>query len=203
MIELKKTNDAQKYFVQKNVTVLDVAAGAMLAAALLMLLIVSGPGRFFFLGIALIPGAVLVFTRTSKVTDAEYDAMTKKLAADNSVPLTGEYVVHEYDLDASPSRIGSDQRARSAKYVVGAFDFAPKKCTLILWELDVVRSSVKSERFVLGEGDKMSLEQKDCVIGGKKRPFAHIAVSGAHELAVPVSARSTDGDVVIERFKRL
>ena len=168
-----------------------------------MVIIYSVYARTYFIGIALIPAAVLVFSRTSKVKDSEYDAMTKKIAADNGIPITGEYVVHEYDLDAQPVKIGSDQRARSAKYVVGKFEFSNKKCVLTRWEIDVINASVSSDTHELGEGDQMMLLSEEREINGKKRPFAHIALSGAHNFTIPVAARSTDGDSIVERFGRM
>ncbi len=200
---MKKQNIAGKYFTQKSFGVIDIVSAAVLVVFIVLLLVNQGRGRFFYLGLALIPGVVLVFSRTSKVSDSEFDGICRKLARDNGIPLSGEYVVHEYDLDASPVRLGSDQRARSSLYVVGRFEFSPKKCVLTRWEIDVMNENVREESFTLGEGDTVRLDEKERVIDGKKRTSAHIGISGAHELSVPVNSRSTDGDNVVERFGRL
>ncbi len=201
---MKNKNEAAKYFTQKNIGPVDIAAGVLLIAAIILILISDGFSRVYYLGLALFPAAVLVFSRTSKISDSDYEAVVHRIAADNEIPLTGEYVSGEYDLERETRRLGRDQRARSDVFVVARFEFATHRCRLTRWKINVPENSAKPEEYELDASAKPELIKGEIGISQKKRETEIIAIpTDGGTVRIPVSPRSTDGDEILERFSRL
>lgn len=201
---MKNKNEAAKYFTQKNIGPVDIVAGVLLVAAIILILINDGFARVYYLGLALFPAAVLVFSRTSKISDSDYESIVRRIASDNEIPLSGEYVSAEYDLERETRRLGRDQRARSDVFVVARFGFASHKCRLSRWEINVPENSAKLEEYEFDASAKPELVKGEAVISQKKRETAVIAIPAeGGTVRIPVSPRSTDGDEILERFSRL
>ena len=198
---MKGKKIAEEYLNKKENYNLDgIFIGMVIAGAVLLLLFAAFYVRIGFLGFpfALIGGIGIMFIRSARITDENYEDEVKRLMAINKIEET-DYTLKEYIVGKSDLiKIGKDKRVRTAFYSVVNFEFKNDICTVTRHELDLVAEKAVTETYKLPVGVDHKLIEKsfDTKLGEIKSTY--LSFDGDESRAFPVNMSVYDTDAVIK-----
>ena len=193
-----KKNLAEKYFGQKNWTVFETVC---LAAAVLFMMIATFIDYGGPIGLPLAVLSVIVFVvyRTSKVSDAEMDALLNKIMEGKVDTKAPEQVIGIFDFRKRPIRKGKDGKVRSAQYVVSCFSFTPCSTEIKVYTIDLISGNVEEKSYSVPRGETVSLTEDWIQIGDAKKKMQQIE-SKTLGLSLPVSTDDVNASKIIEKI---
>ena len=196
MKESKKTT-VEKYLSQKYNTIPEA-----------ILFVIGGLGvisffaysKFLAVPLLVISAVALVFIKTSKIKDAEYEDVLERILLENNVKRKGENILAAYDLSATPIGIGMDKKARTPIYSIAEFVFSSDSCTVKLSKADMINSTLTSaeHEIPLPAGCERKTSTVETHDGQRKVDF--LVFSSAPMLVIPVEQLSYDVEVIINRL---
>ena len=193
---MKKQNVGEKYLKQKKITPLEIvfivfaAVGAILYVA-----------RWIYYGvIALaigIPG--LIFTRSVKIKDSEFDALRDRILINKRIEIQKENVLESYEAESDVIVVGKDKKPRSRYYCISELHYGNTSCDVTVHTLDMCQMSVDTKKYSIPYTCQAQLEEKDIMTDVGRKKIYHISVAEC-DFKIPVSAISMDTDNFISHF---
>ncbi|MBQ7392199.1 MAG: hypothetical protein IJV73_05885 [Clostridia bacterium] len=193
-----KNNFTQKYFEQKNWTVLElIFLGIAIIAAFVFTFLRYGIpiGTPFFI----VAVAALAFLKTQKIKDAEIDSMLNKMIANSIEPDVLKKSMKSFDLQAQLTKKGKDGKMRSSAYVVTLVEFEKGTAKSTCWRFDLLQENFAKESYTVTIGSGVSLVEKSVTVSGSQKEVAFLE-SDAFTSAIPVEVNDITVDKTVKKL---
>ena len=200
---MKNKKVTESYFTAKDTGAFEAASMAAVVVGVILVLLWT----FFYLGfgffglpLLIVGGAGVIFLRSARVTDEDYEAEIKRILTINGVEENDmtlkEYVVGKSDV----VKIGKDKRVRTAYYSVAMFEFKNEVCKLKKYSVDVFNESVTESEYTIpvGTGCSISERKNNTPIG--EITSNYLVFEGLEELIIPVDMNVYDTEAVMKRM---
>ncbi|MBE6566962.1 MAG: hypothetical protein E7659_07675 [Ruminococcaceae bacterium] len=189
-----KNNLAQKYFEQKNWTVLELI---LLGVAIIAAGIITFAWHGIPIGTPILIVAVvaLAFSKTQKVKDAEIDSMLNKMIANEIDSDVLKKSIQSFDLQSQPAKKGKDGKMRSSTYVVTLTEFEKEIAKLTCWRFDLLQENFTKESYTVTIGSGVSLIETSVTVSGSQKEIAFLE-SDAFTSAIPVEIN----DIIVNKI---
>lgn len=193
-----KNNLAQKYFEQKNWTVLELI---LLGVAIIAAGIITFAWHGIPIGTPILIVAVvaLAFSKTQKVKDAEIDSMLNKMIANEIDSDVLKKSIQSFDLQSQPAKKGKDGKMRSSIYVVALTEFEKEIAKLTCWRFDLLQENFTKESYTVTIGSGVSLIETSVTVSGSQKEVAFLE-SDAFTSAIPVEINDIIVDKIVKKL---
>lgn len=194
----EQQNHAQKYLEQKRNTTRDIIFGALFGVGLIMFMLIRGGGYYGM--IAMLFSAIgLIWSKSLKIKDEEFEEILRFAIRDNDVALLEERL-ELYDVGKGKIAIGKDDKPRSAYWVSTNFDFKGDCCEITKYEIDIVNESVVKETYSAKLPCHVSVEEKEIAVPVGKKRISYVTIDEG-KLVFPVDPISIDTESILMRLK--
>ena len=193
-----KKDLAQKYFEQKNWTVLELI---LLGVAIIAAGIITFAWHGIPIGTPIFAVAVsaLVFLKTQKIKDSEIDSVLNKWVAENIENDVLKKCIQGFDLQAQPIKKGKDSKTRSPIYTVTFVEFAKENANLTCWRFDLIQKHIIKENYTIVAGTDISLIEKSITVSGAKKELSFLK-SEFFTSEIPVDINDITVDNIVKRL---
>lgn len=193
-----KNNLAQKYFEQKNWTVLELI---LLGVAIIAAGIITFAWHGIPIGTPILIVAVvaLAFSKTQKVKDAEIDSMLNKMIANEIDSDVLKKSIQSFDLQSQLAKKGKDGKMRSSTYVVTLAEFEKEIAKLTCWRFDLLQENFTKESYTVTIGSGVSLIETSVTVSGSQKEVAFLE-SDAFTSAIPVEINDIIVDKIVKKL---
>lgn len=193
-----KNNFTQKYFEQKNWTILElILLGIAIIAAFIF--IFAWHGGPIGTPIFVVAVVALVFSKTQKVKDAEIDSVLNKMIAKEIDSEVLKQSIQSFDLQAQPAKKGKDGKTRSPVYVVTLVEFEKETAKLTCWRFDLLQENFSKESYAVTIGSDVTLVEKSVTVSGSPKEVAFLE-SDAFTSAIPVEVNDITVDKTVKKL---
>ncbi len=191
-----KNNSVEKYFSQKNLSVLDVVCIVVVVIGAIVGTVVwgGGPIGFSLLGISIV---ILVISRSTRAKDEDVDKALEHLLEENGIDRAAKNSVSGFDLEAKVVR-GKDQKLRSERYFVTSFDFLEDKIAAKSLCLDLINGSVTEKAYEIDKGERVSMVET-AVPKVSNKKSCRLCCESFGGSGVPVSLDDLESSKLIEK----
>lgn len=196
----KKQNYAEKYLSQKRYAATDIIFGGLLGICVIMFMLLRG-GAYYGLIVILLSTVALIWTKSLKVKDDEYEDILRLIVRDADILPNSEERLALYDIGKGRVTIGKDQKPRSAYWVITDFDFKEDSCQITSHEIDIVNEKIDSKSYTAKLSCEVSVEEKEISVPTGKKKIAYVTLDGG-KISFPVDPTSVDTDSIISRLKK-
>ena len=121
----QEKNIAKKYLAQRYNTIPEIILFVIAGLGVISYFAYS---KFLAVPLIVVPALILVFLKSSKIKDSEYEDIIDRVLLENELKRKGENTLSAYDLSAAPIGIGMDKKARTPVYSIAQFTFTADKC---------------------------------------------------------------------------
>lgn len=200
---MKNKKVTESYFTAKDTGAVEAACmAAVVVGAILVLL-----WTFFYLGfgffglpLLIIGGAGVLFLRSAKVTEEDFEAEVKRILTINGVE-ENDMTLKEYVVGKSDTvMIGKDKRVRTAFYSVAVFDIKNDVCKLKKYTVDIFNESVIESEYTIpvGTGCSISERKNNTPIG--EITSNYLVFEGMEDVVIPVNLNVYDTEAVMKKM---
>lgn len=193
-----KRTPVEKYFTQKEWTVIEIICVAFIIIGAILFTFVWNAGP---IGIAifLVALVVLLISKSSKIKAADVDAAKAKLLSDEIINRNSNNCIEMYDPLAEYTKIGKDKVLRSTEYVVSVFDFKNDSTDIHVTRADLLQGSIEREVFTVTSRDVPELTDEVFTIGGVRKTVQFIKCPPLR-LSIPVTTNDIDSSSIVEKL---
>ncbi len=212
MKENTPTNNAQKYLHQPPYTKLDIVAAAIIVIAIALML-----WRAWFFPILGVGIVILIFSRSARVSDQEYEQLLQYLLLHNPLKEARSeqyetlvhYLVYDgsiiddrimklYDIGADEVVRGFDQVLRSRFFYLISLTLTDTHCHILGCRADVVKEEVTMFSYDLSKAQTLHVIKKTTPFGTEKRQLFYLEMPDGALL--PVQTNSVDYEALQNYF---
>jgi hypothetical protein len=189
---------AQKYFEQKNWTVLELI---LLGVAIIAAGIITFAWHGIPIGTPFFVVAVfaLLLLKTQKIKDSEIDFMLNKWVAENIENEVLKKCIQGFNLQAHPIKKGKDNKMRSSIYTVTLVEFAKENASLTCWKFDLIKEDLIKENHTVVIGTDISLIEKSITVLGTNKEISFLK-SDIFSSDIPVDINDITVDNIVKRL---
>ena len=193
----QQQNHAQKYLEQKRNSTRDIIFGALLGVGFIMFMLIRGGGYYGMIAM-LISTIGLIWSKSLKIKDFEFEEILRFTIRDNDVTLLEERL-ELYDIGKGKIAIGKDNKPRSAYWVSTNFDFRSDCCEITKYEVDIVNESVVKETYSAKLPCQVSVEEKEIAVPVGKKRISYVTIDGG-SISFPADPTSIDTESILRRL---
>lgn len=205
-------NNAQKYLKQPLFSKPDLIAGAALALSILLTL-----WHFWFLPAVFVSAAVLIFLRSARVTDQEYEQMLQYLLLHNPLKeerseayealvhdlvydhsVVDDRIIRLYDIGTGEVVRGFDRVLRSRFYYLISLTLGDTHCHIYGCCADVVEGEVCAFTYDLSKDDTLEMVQKTVSLDTGAKQLLYLKMSDG--VLLPIETNSIDPEALQNYF---
>ena len=202
---MKNKKVTESYFTAKDTG--KIEAGCMAAVVVGTILVLLW--TFFYVGIGflglpllIVGGAGVLFIRSAKVTDEDFEEELKRVldiyyVTENDMTLK-EYVIGKCDT----IKRGKDKRVRTPYYSVAVFDFKNDVCTLKKYDVDIFAEKVNEKEYKISVGTPCEITEKTYNTAIGDITSHYLVFKGMEDVVIPVNMNVYDTEAVIKRMSR-
>ncbi len=194
---MKNKNYVEKYFTQKDWTVLEIICVVALVIGAFLLLFIYGDGPIG-LGLVLTGSFTLIISKSSKTKAAEVDSVKNKLLEGEKLERSPKNCIEVYDPNAKYTRIGKDKALRSSEYIVSVFDLKKENTEINVYRFDLLAKASGKETFILSPEDKSELTEEVILIGGVRKTVQFL-ICPSLGMKIPVTANDIDAINIVNK----
>ena len=193
---MKKSN-IEKYFTQKNWTLLEILCIIIGTAALIVGTFVWGGGP---IGLPLFAFSLLILicVRSSKIKGSYIDRELQKLIDENEIISHGKNVIKSFDLKKGQV-IREKGKCRSNIYVVSLFDFQGNFANIRVYRIDLLSQSIKKEFYTVECGERVILREESVSISGVSKNVNYL-VCDEFSSDIPVQTNDINASEIIQKL---
>lgn len=193
---MKKSN-IEKYFTQKNWTLLEILCIIIGTAALIVGTFVWGGGP---IGLPLFAFSLLILicVRSSKIKGSYIDRELQKLIDENEIISHGKNVIKSFDLKKGKV-IREKGKCRSNIYVVSLFDFQGNFANIRVYRIDLLSKSIKKEFYTVECGERVILREESVSISGVSKNVNYL-VCDEFSSDIPVQTNDINASEIIQKL---
>lgn len=193
---MKKSN-IEKYFTQKNWTLLEILCIIIGTAALIVGTFVWGGGP---IGLPLFAFSLLILicVRSSKIKGSYIDRELQKLIDENEIISRGKNVIKSFDLKKGKV-IREKGKCRSNIYVVSLFDFQGNFANIRVYRIDLLSQSIKKEFYTVECGERVILREESVSISGVSKNVNYL-VCDEFSSDIPVQTNDINASEIIQKI---
>lgn len=193
---MKKSN-IEKYFTQKNWTLLEILCIIIGTAALIVGTFVWGGGP---IGLPLFAFSLLILicVRSSKIKGSYIDRELQKLIDENEIISHGKNVIKSFDLKKGQV-IREKGKCRSNIYVVSVFDFQGNFANIRVYRIDLLSQSIKKEFYTVECGERVILREESVSISGVSKNVNYL-VCDEFSSDIPVQTNDVNASEIIQKL---
>lgn len=193
---MKKSN-VEKYFTQKNWTLLEILCIIIGIAALIVGTFVWGGGP---IGLPLFAFSLLILicVRSSKIKGSYIDRELQKLIDENEIISHGKNVIKSFDLKKGQV-IREKGKCRSNIYVVSLFDFQGNFANIRVYRIDLLSQSIKKEFYTVECGERVILREESVSISGVSKNVNYL-VCDEFSSDIPVQTNDINTSEIIQKL---
>ena len=193
---MKKSN-IEKYFTQKNWTLLEILCIIIGTAALIVGTFVWGGGP---IGLPLFAFSLLILicVRSSKIKGSYIDRELQKLIDENEIISHGKNVIKSFDLKKGQV-IREKGKCRSNIYVVSLFDFQGNFANIRVYRIDMLSQSIKKEFYTVECGERVILREESVSISGVSKNVNYL-VCDEFSSDIPVQTNDINASEIIQKL---
>ena len=193
---MKKSN-IEKYFTQKNWTLLEILCIIIGTAALIVGTFVWGGGP---IGLPLFAFSLLILicVRSSKIKGSYIDRELQKLIDENEIISHGKNVIKSFDLKKGKV-IREKGKCRSNIYVVSVFDFQGETVNISVYRIDLLSQSIKKEFYTVECEERVILREESVSISGVSKNVNYL-VCDEFSSDIPVQTNDINASEIIQKI---
>ncbi len=190
MSKNNKKNTIEKYFTQKNFSVLEIICVVAMLVGFILFMWVWGGGP---IGVPMFAaaGMILIFSRSTRAKHKDIDDEIAQLIDENRINTDTQSSIQCFDMGAAPVIKGKDGKCRSPHFYITNFAFGENETQINTYAFDLVARKVEAREYLLKKDAVVTLVEKKSGYAGKKALYLH---SDAFDSDIPVAA----DDVVSE-----
>ncbi len=193
-----KKNPLEKYYLQRNWTVIEIVCVVVILVAAVVATVVNG-GIPIGVPIMVVAVVVLIFSKASKVKDTELDDELNKLVSQHIRLEEHENVIACYDLKKAPVVKGKDGRLRSAVYVISIFDFGKEGTDITVHTFDVAVVGVTVDTYWIPKERETVLREERITVPGGQKTVQYLVCDGIFS-GIPVTTNDMQNARMVEKI---
>lgn len=212
MKESTPQNNAQKYLHQPPYSKLDIVAGAIIAIAIVLML-----WRAWFFPVLGVGIVILIFSRSARVSDREYEQLLQYLLLHNPLKeerseqyetlvhhlvydssVVDDRIMKLYDVGADEVVRGFDQVLRSRFFYLISLTLGDTHCHIFGCRADVVMEQVTMFSYDLSKAETLHVIHKATPLGTQKKQLFYLEMPDGALL--PIQTNSADFEALQNYF---
>lgn len=152
---MKNNNSVEKYFYQKNYSLLEMILIIISVISLIVATFVQGGGP---IGLPVLLACVVTFfiCRSFKIKDNEIDQTIKKIMRDNNVTCS-ESTIECYELKNTVTKKRNDGKIISPNYYITEIIFSSEYTLFNIYIIDLIKQSVEKVSHSVNCNEKVTL----------------------------------------------
>lgn len=193
-----KTNTVEKYFKQKKWSILEIVCVIAAVAFGFLATFVNDGGPIGLSGFG-ISIAILIFSKSTKISDTDIDTIIDKLVNDNMDISKSKNLIRVFDLRGKYHIKGKDGKIRSTNYVISTFLFNRDDTHITMYNFDLLSGTTNKEIYVIPIEEKVLFTEDTMQLGGIPQKMQYIECS-AVLMKIPIRTDEIDAYKIVERL---
>lgn len=196
MLEMKNKNSVEKYFYQKDLSIMEIIFLILAIISLIVATFIRGGGP---IGIPASLVCVVVFCicRSFRIKDAEIDQTLKKIMQDNGVG-SSESAIECYELNNTVIKKRKDGKFISPNYYITNIIFSSEDTLFNIYIIDLIKQSVKMISHSVNCNEKVTLTEETIKIGSGFAKVAHLKIESG--FVIPVTLNDYKSSQLIQKI---
>lgn len=191
-----KKHIAEKYFVQKNWTVLETICVIVALLFAIVGTFIDGGGPIG-LPLAAVALVALIISKTTKISDADIDNLLKSMIEAEVDVKGSKQVISTFDLRSGKIKKGRDGKVRSSSYVMSCFSVVPHATEINVYTIDLISEKTERSRYSISKDASIVLKEDKIKVGDAQKKIQYIE-SSSPELSLPVNTDDVNECKIIE-----
>lgn len=195
-----KKNIAEKYLSQKRNSVAEIAFTVLFALGVICFFAYS---KFLSIPIITVSACFILFIKTSKIKDSEYDEIVTIVLREHGIELDESKKLSSYDIAETPLTIGADKKARTPVFSIATFEFSQDACKIKTYIVNVIERSLNACEYEIALGSMCRLEHISVDTKAGKRAMEVMCFDEYPELRIPTEKLSYDAEEIVKKISRV
>ena len=193
-----KKSIAQKYFEQRQWSILEIIMVIVIIISAIVATFVWGGGPIG-LPLLVISIGVLIFLKSTKIKDDEIDDELNKLLANNFEVIDSKKTIKCFELNGNPVVKGKDGQMRSSVCVVSVFLFNAETTQITSYTFDLLSENVTQKTYTIFGDMKVYLQDKTISVLGADKQVQYLEC-GDVSMSIPVNTNDIDTHSIVEKL---
>ena len=193
-----KQSHIEKYFKQKEFSLIDIICFVIALMALIVSTFVWG-GLPIGMPIFILSVAVLIISRSSRIKDGEIDGVVDNFAEQNAIDKSEKNIIAAFDLKAEYKMLGKDGKPRSSVYTISSFEFCEELLKIKVYKLNLVTEEMTMSVYSVIDRSKISLVEEDVKVGGKSKNVKYLVCADFEDM-IPIHTNDVNAEKLIEKI---
>ena len=182
---MKNKNNAEKYFHQKDFSILEIILLIIAIVSVFVATFIQGGGPVG-LPILLVCIVAYFILHSLKIKDNEVEQILKKLMQDNKVKYS-ESAIECYELKNTATKKRKDGKIISPKYFITDITFAPEYTLFNIYIINLIEQSVEKVSHRVNCNEKIALTEETIKTNAGFVKMSHLEIDKGCVIPVPLN----------------
>ncbi len=196
MSKKSKQNTTEKYFTQKNFSILEMICVVAMLVGFVLFMWVWGGGP---IGVPIFAAScmILIFSRSARARYKDIDEEIAQLIDENRIKTDKERTIQCFDMGVAPVIKAKDGKCRSPYFYITNFTFGESEAVINTYAFDLVARRVEAKEYTIKEATVVTLLEKKSHYLGKRALYLH---SDTFDSDIPVAADDVVSEQLVARI---
>jgi len=196
IIDMKNKNNAEKYFHQKDFSILEIILLIIAIVSLIAAIFIQGGGPIG-LPVFMVCVAIFFICYSLKIKDDEIEETLKKIMLDNEVKCS-ESIIECYELKNTVIKKRKDGKFISPNYYITDIIFSLEYTTFNVYIIDLIKQSVEKVSHRVNCNEKIALTEETIKTNAGFVKMSHLEIDKG--CVIPVALNDYKSSQLLQRI---